>query len=124
MIKLKDMLKEGLAWDRKFGEPLPTLEDVATKHQISEDDCGCNGHNTCGCEITESASDIPLGKKQLQKIMNSEGRLRENMYKLSDNSVIVKPAKKYKCSIFEHIFGFGFECENYDPNKIIYIFIK
>ena len=77
MIKLKDMLKEGLAWDRKFGEPLPTLEDVATKHQISEDDCGCNGHNTCGCEITESASDIPLGKKQLQKIMNSEGRLRE-----------------------------------------------
>ena len=46
------------------------------------------------------------------------------MYKLSDNSVIVKPAEKYKCSVFEHIFDFEFKCENYDPNKIIYIFIK
>ena len=46
------------------------------------------------------------------------------MYKLSDNSVIVKPAEKYKCSVFEHIFGFEFECQNYDPDKIIYIFIK
>ena len=35
MIKLKKLLKEH-AWDRKFGEPLPTLEDVAEKHQIEE----------------------------------------------------------------------------------------
>ena len=110
MIKLKDMLKEGLAWDRKFGEPLPTLEDVATKHQISEDDCGCNDHNTCGCEITESASDIPLGKKQLQKIMNSEGRLRENMYKLSDrldsDSVNQTLSKKLKDSYKKNVTNF------------------
>ena len=33
MIKLKKLIKEH-AWDRKFGEPLPTLEDVAEKHQI------------------------------------------------------------------------------------------
>jgi hypothetical protein len=26
MIKLKDMLKEGYVWDRKFGEPLPKLK--------------------------------------------------------------------------------------------------
>ena len=32
MIKLKKILKES-AWDRKFGEPLPTLEDVVEKHQ-------------------------------------------------------------------------------------------
>tara|TARA_B100001059_G_scaffold154370_1_gene154044 strand:- start:356 stop:724 length:369 start_codon:yes stop_codon:yes gene_type:complete len=110
MIKLKDMLKEGLAWDRKFGEPLPTLKDVVTKHQITEDDCGCNGHNTCGCEITESASDIPLGKKQLQKIMNSEGRLRENMYKLSDrldsDSVNQKLSKKLKDSYKKNVTNF------------------
>ena len=35
MIKLKKLIKEH-AWDRKFGEPLPTLEDVATKHQTEE----------------------------------------------------------------------------------------
>ena len=35
MIKLKKLIKEH-AWDRKFGEPLPTLEDVAEKHQIEE----------------------------------------------------------------------------------------
>ena len=32
MIKLKELIKES-AWDRKFGESLPTLEDIAEKHQ-------------------------------------------------------------------------------------------
>ena len=62
--------------------------------------------------------------KLISKDISSTKEFKIYMYKLSDNSVIVKPAEKYKCSIFEHIFGFGFECENYDPNKIIYIFIK
>ena len=31
----KSMLVEH-AWDRNFGEPLPTLKDVAEKHQIEE----------------------------------------------------------------------------------------
>ena len=35
MIKLKKLLKEHV-WDRKFGESLPTLEDVAEKHQGEE----------------------------------------------------------------------------------------
>ena len=35
MIKLKKLLKEHV-WDRKFGESLPTLEDVAEKHQTEE----------------------------------------------------------------------------------------
>ena len=35
MIKLKKLIKEH-AWDRKFGEPLPTLDDVVEKHQIVE----------------------------------------------------------------------------------------
>ena len=32
MVKLKELIKES-AWDRKFGESLPTLEDVVEKHQ-------------------------------------------------------------------------------------------
>ena len=35
MIKLKKLIKEH-SWDRKFGEPLPTLKDVAEKHQREE----------------------------------------------------------------------------------------
>ena len=35
MIKLKKLIKES-TWDRKFGEPLPTLKDVAEKHQREE----------------------------------------------------------------------------------------
>ena len=35
MIKLKKLLKEH-AWDRKFGEPLPTLKDVAEKHAVEK----------------------------------------------------------------------------------------
>ena len=31
MIKLKKLIKEAYAWERKFGEPLPTLTSVQKK---------------------------------------------------------------------------------------------
>ena len=33
MIKLKDLLNENKVWERKFGEPLPTLDSVREKYQ-------------------------------------------------------------------------------------------
>ena len=36
MIKLKKLIKENV-WDRKFGDPLPTLKDIAEKHQKKEE---------------------------------------------------------------------------------------
>ena len=34
VIKLKKLLKESkYAWDRKFGDPLPTFKDIAETHQ-------------------------------------------------------------------------------------------
>ena len=40
IIKLKDLIKEGTWNTRKFGEPLPTVEDYKTaynkKHNITE----------------------------------------------------------------------------------------
>ncbi len=34
MIKLKKILKESkYAWDRQFGDPLPTFKDIAETHQ-------------------------------------------------------------------------------------------
>ena len=37
MIKLKKILKESkYAFDRKFGEPLPTLQDTMRRHKLTE----------------------------------------------------------------------------------------
>ena len=36
MIKLKSLIKEAYAWERKFGEPLPTLASVQKK-KLKED---------------------------------------------------------------------------------------
>ena len=38
MIKLKSLLKESYVWERKFGEPLPTLDSVMKKHQGNSKD--------------------------------------------------------------------------------------
>ena len=78
MIKLRELIKES-AWDRKFGEPLPTLEDVMEKHV----DCGCGCTHACTCDtIHESAKDAMKGKKLSQKIQKDESRLRLNMWEL------------------------------------------
>ena len=78
MIKLRGLIKES-TWDRKFGEPLPTLDSVMEKHG----DCGCGSTHGCTCEtIHESAKDAMKGKKLSQKIQKDESRLRLNMWEL------------------------------------------
>ena len=103
MIKLKKLIKEA-AWDREFGEPLPTLSDVMEKHN----DCGCSGTTSCGCEsITEDVVDVKNGKKILQKISKTETKLRKLMFDLADvmeghtiNLQLMKSLKKsYKSNI-------------------------
>ena len=44
------------------------------------------------------------------------------IYKLTDNTVLMKPVQKYLCSCFEHIFGFDFECSDFSTDKIIYLY--
>ena len=36
-MKLKSLLKESKAWDRKFGEPLPTIEDTARAYRLKQE---------------------------------------------------------------------------------------
>ena len=36
-MKLKSLLKESNAWDRKFGEPLPTIEDTARAYRLKQE---------------------------------------------------------------------------------------
>ena len=60
MIKLKKIIKES-TWDRKFGEPLPTLADVAEKRNVKEE------------TITEEHT-VVFSKDEMEKL-HREGKL-------------------------------------------------
>ena len=104
MIKLKDILSENV-WDRKFGEPLPTLANVVKKHQMTEDGCGCNETTSCGCSVKEEV----VTEKELQMVMKAESKLRDRMMKLEqiflsdprpENTKLAKNIKKsYKDTV-------------------------
>ena len=60
MIKLKDLLKEGSPGfeNRQFGDPLPTLKDIAEKHQGKEEQLN---------EGIDLHSHVVLVKSQLER---------------------------------------------------------
>ena len=90
MIKLRELIKES-AWDREFGEPLPTLSDVMEKHG----DCGCGGTHACACEsINEDAKDVMKAKKIEKQIQGAESRMRLHMYELGDRMSADIPNRK------------------------------
>ena len=113
MIKLKDMISESV-WDRKFGEPLPTLLDVVKKHNnITEDDCGCNGTTSCACESVNEGPDEKIkANKELQRVIKAEAKLRERMMKLEQiylqdaRPENIKLAKQIKESYKKHVTTF------------------
>ena len=41
-MKLKSLLKESKVWDRKFGEPLPTIEDTTRAYRLNQEDLNEN----------------------------------------------------------------------------------
>ena len=63
MIKLKKIMSEAYVWDRKFGEPLPTLKDVMEK-------------------VQEGPDEQRPADKEVQRLVKAEAKLRERMLKL------------------------------------------
>ena len=63
MIKLKKILSEAYVWDRKFGEPLPTLKTVMDK-------------------VEEGPDEQRPADKEVQRLIKAEAKLRERMIKL------------------------------------------
>ena len=63
MIKLKKLIKENV-WDRKFGEPLPTLKDIAVKHYLKDKE---KQKLTEGIDLH---SHVVLVKSQLDRFRN------------------------------------------------------
>jgi len=112
VIKLKDILSENV-WDRKFGQPLVTLTDVVKKHQMTEDDCGCNQITSCACEsVTESTDEKVKAQKETQRVVKAEAKLRERMMKLEQifledpRPENIKLAKEIKVSYKRHVTTF------------------
>ena len=60
MIKLKKLIKES-TWDRKFGEPLPTLKGIMEKHN----DCSCSETTSCSCDSVNEGSKAVKAYKEL-----------------------------------------------------------
>ena len=57
-MKLKTLLKESNAWDRKFGEPLPTLEDTTKRFKMKQEDLNENDISKLGKLINKPTNDI------------------------------------------------------------------
>ena len=67
-MKLKKLLKETKAWERKFGEPLPTLEDTTRAYKLKQEDLNENDLSKVSSILGKSSSDVNsfLKKHKLQ----------------------------------------------------------
>ena len=57
-MKLKKLLKESKVWDRKFGEPLPTLEDTTKRFKMKQEDLNENDISKVSSILGKSSSDV------------------------------------------------------------------
>ena len=57
-MKLKTLLKESNAWDRKFGEPLPTLEDTRKAYALKQENLNENDLNKVSGILGKSSNDV------------------------------------------------------------------
>ena len=58
-MKLKSLLKESKVWERKFGEPLPTLEDTTKRFKLkTEEELNENDLNKVSSILGKSSSDV------------------------------------------------------------------
>ena len=57
-MKLKKLLNENLWNDRKFGEPLPTLEDTSKAYKLKQEDLNENDLSKVSSILGKSSSDV------------------------------------------------------------------
>ena len=57
-MKLKSLLKESKVWERKFGEPLPTLEDTTRAYKLKQENLNENDLNDVSKMLGKSSSDV------------------------------------------------------------------
>ena len=57
-MKLKTLLKESNAWDRNFGEPLPTIEDTTRAYRLKQENLNENDLNKVSGILGKSSNDV------------------------------------------------------------------
>ena len=57
-MKLKKLLKESNAWDRNFGEPLPTIEDTTRAYRLKQEDLNENDLSKVSGILGKSSNDV------------------------------------------------------------------
>ncbi len=57
-MKLKKLLNENLWNERKFGEPLPTLEDTSKAYKLKQEDLNENDLSKVSSILGKSSSDV------------------------------------------------------------------
>ena len=57
-MKLKSLLKESKVWERKFGEPLPTLKDTTKAYKLKQENLNENDLNDVSKMLGKSSSDV------------------------------------------------------------------
>ena len=57
-MKLKKLLNENLWNERKFGEPLPTLEDTSKAYKLKQEDLNENDLSKVSNILGKSSSDV------------------------------------------------------------------
>ena len=57
-MKLKSLLKESKVWERKFGEPLPTLEDTTKRFKMKQEDLNENDLSKVSSILGKSSGDV------------------------------------------------------------------
>ena len=102
MIKLKKLIKEA-AWDREFGEPLPTLKDVAEKHQTEEKE----SINEVLTDKLQTPSDVSYYNRDWEKVFEKWadryvvefGPRESDMYDWNDRSLYDKVVKEFNAEM-------------------------
>jgi len=69
MIKLKNLIKEAYVWERKFGEPLPTLASIQKKKNEGK--------------LTEAGMSANINPKFYKDIIKAERQLAKSVDKLA-----------------------------------------
>ena len=57
-MKLKKLLSESKVWERKFGEPLPTLEDTTKAYKMKQENLNENDLNKVSGILGKSSNDV------------------------------------------------------------------
>ena len=101
MIKLKELINESNVWDRKFGEPLPTLFDVMEKKEACCDNC-TRGEVCCSVNEQEKKQSREITAKFDKAYLNFAREVRDVIKMVdrstgdrTDGKIIAKAYTKY-----------------------------